>query len=46
MGVTDITKLDDMQLSVLTEIGNIGCGIAGTNVSDRKSTRLNSSHWS
>ena len=30
MGVTDITKLDDMQLSVLTEIGNIGSGNAAT----------------
>ncbi len=30
MGVTDINKLDDMQLSVLTEIGNIGSGNAAT----------------
>ncbi len=30
MGVTEITKLDEMHLSVLTEIGNIGSGNAAT----------------
>lgn len=30
MGVTEISKLDDMHLSVLTEIGNIGSGNAAT----------------
>lgn len=30
MGVTDMNKLNDMQLSVLTEIGNIGSGNAAT----------------
>ncbi|MCI9175497.1 MAG: chemotaxis protein CheC [Lachnospiraceae bacterium] len=30
MGVSDMNKLDEMQLSVLTEIGNIGSGNAAT----------------
>ena len=30
MGVTDMDKLDEMQVDVLTEIGNIGSGNAAT----------------